>query len=86
MLKFNINLKSHWNAWLAQPIEHATLDLGVMSSSPTLGVEMTLKNKSLLFFSLIRNLPCNFNTPSFFHSPLPPRLHMCILSLFYLCF
>ena len=28
-------------AWLAQLVEHATVDLGVMSSSPTLGVEIT---------------------------------------------
>ena len=25
-------------AWLAQSVEHVTLDLGVMSSSPTLGI------------------------------------------------
>ena len=28
-------------AWMAQLVEHATLDLGVMSSSPTLGIELT---------------------------------------------
>lgn len=27
--------------WLVQPVERATLDLGVLSSSPTLGVEIT---------------------------------------------
>ena len=27
--------------WLAHSVEHATLDLGVVSSSPTLGVEIT---------------------------------------------
>ena len=27
--------------WLAQSVEHATLDLGVVSASPTLGVEIT---------------------------------------------
>ena len=27
--------------WLAQLVKHATLDLGVVSSSPTLGVEIT---------------------------------------------
>ena len=31
-------------AWLAQSEEHVTLDLGVMGSSPTIGVEIT-KNK-----------------------------------------
>ena len=33
-------------AWLAQLVEHATLDLGVVSMSPTLGVEIT-KNQKL---------------------------------------
>ena len=33
-----------WAAWLAQLVEHATPDLGVMSLSPILGVEPTLKN------------------------------------------
>lgn len=32
-------------AWLAQPMELATLDRGVVDSSPTLGVEVILKNK-----------------------------------------
>ena len=27
--------------WLAQPVEHVTLDLWVVSSSPTLGAEIT---------------------------------------------
>ena len=27
--------------WLAQSVKHATLDLGVVSSSPTLGVQIT---------------------------------------------
>ena len=30
-------------AWLAQSVGHVTLDLGVVGSSPTLGVEITLK-------------------------------------------
>lgn len=34
------------DAWLAQPVERATLDPGVMSSNPTLGAELTLKKKS----------------------------------------
>jgi len=33
--------KQKWGAWLAQWVEHVTLDLGVVSSSPTLGVEIT---------------------------------------------
>ena len=31
--------------WLVQSVELATLDLGVLSLSPTLGAEVTLKNK-----------------------------------------
>lgn len=31
--------------WLAQSVEHASLDLGVMRSSPTSGVEITLRKK-----------------------------------------
>ena len=41
--------------WMAQLVEHATLDLGVVSLIPTLGVEITLKKKVptfLLSFSL----------------------------------
>ena len=30
-----------WDAWLAQSVEGVTLDLGAISSSPTLGVEIT---------------------------------------------
>ena len=33
--------------WLAQWGEHVTLDLGVMGSSPTLGIEIPLKNTIL---------------------------------------
>jgi len=32
-------------AWLAESIECATLDLGVVSLSPTLGVDLTLKKR-----------------------------------------
>jgi len=44
------NLELIWKGgtWLAQSVDHATLDLKVMSLSPTLGVEPTLKNKSKL--------------------------------------
>ena len=31
---------------MAQLVEHVTLDLGVVSFSPTLGIEITLKIKS----------------------------------------
>ena len=38
-----INTKKsvHRGIWLAQSEERAALDLGVMSSSPTLGIEIT---------------------------------------------
>ena len=32
-----------WGCWLAQTVEHVTLDLRVVSLSPTLRVEFTLK-------------------------------------------
>ena len=35
--------KSLRGSWLAQSEEHATLDLGVVSSSPTLGIDVTKK-------------------------------------------
>ena len=31
--------------WLAQSVQHVTLDPGVVSSSPTLGIEFTEKKK-----------------------------------------
>ena len=31
--------------WRVQSVEHVTLDLGVVSSSPMLGVEITFKNR-----------------------------------------
>ena len=40
---FNIYTRSLVGDWLAQLVEHPTLDLGVVSSSLTLGVELTLK-------------------------------------------
>ena len=36
-------LKKRSDAWLALPVECATLDLGVVSSSPTSGAEITLE-------------------------------------------
>ena len=48
-LEVFLNIIPPWGAgvggaWSAQSEEHATLDLGVMSSSPMVGVEIT-KNK-----------------------------------------
>ena len=37
----NLNVYLRQNSWLAQPVELASLDLGVISSSPTLGVKIT---------------------------------------------
>lgn len=33
------------NAWLAQSVEHAILDLKVLSSSLRLGIDLTLKKE-----------------------------------------
>ena len=33
--------------WLIQWVQHATLDLRIMSSSPTLGIEPTLEKKKM---------------------------------------
>ena len=30
-----------WGAWLAESVQHVTLDLRVVSSSPRLGMELT---------------------------------------------
>ena len=32
-------------SWLARSVEHVTLDLRVVSSNPTLGVEITIKRQ-----------------------------------------
>ena len=39
-------IKNSRDTWVAQSVEYVTLDLGVMSSSPTLGMEPTLKKKA----------------------------------------
>lgn len=33
--------QNSWGTWLAQPVGRATLDLGVLDSGPTQGVEIT---------------------------------------------
>ena len=40
MLKKLKTKKAKRSAWLAQLVEHVTLDIGVMSLSPTLGAEI----------------------------------------------
>lgn len=40
--KFDKKVKGKWRgAWLTRSVEHETLELGVVSPSPTLDVEMT---------------------------------------------
>ena len=39
--RLGVKLISERGAWLAQLVEHVTLDLGVVSSSPTMGVDIT---------------------------------------------
>ena len=34
----------YWDTWLAQLVEDVTFDLRIVSSSPTLGVEITFKS------------------------------------------
>ena len=40
-------------AWLAQPVEHVTLNLRVLSSSPTSGVEPTSNKKNKNIYILL---------------------------------
>lgn len=42
-LKYNKKKQTSRRTWLAQSVEHMTLHLWVMSSSPTMGVELTFK-------------------------------------------
>lgn len=41
VLQMPLNMKASEAAYLAQPVEHTTLDIGVVGWSPTLGVEIT---------------------------------------------
>lgn len=41
---------SLWDSWLARLVEHPTVDLKVVSSSPTLSVEITLKKVTKIKF------------------------------------
>ena len=41
LIALTLRHKPDWGAWLAQLEEHTPLDLRVVSSSPTLGVEIT---------------------------------------------
>ena len=46
LFPFMLFQKHTRGAYLAQSVEYEALDLRVMSSSPTLSVEFTLKNKT----------------------------------------
>ena len=39
--RVSYNKESEWDAWLAQLVEHETLDFSVLSLSRMLGVEIT---------------------------------------------
>ena len=41
--KTALKIELDWGTWLAQSVEHVTLDLRVVSSCPTLGVKITYK-------------------------------------------
>lgn len=41
-------LVSGWGVWLPQSLEHVTLDIRSVSSSPTLGLALTLIKKKKL--------------------------------------
>ena len=43
-----------WGAWWAQSVEHMTLDLEVMSSSPTLGIEIVFFFLRLFIYLFMR--------------------------------
>ena len=45
LLSFLYIISYRGGTWLAQLVEHATLDLGVVRLSPMLGIDITLKNK-----------------------------------------
>ena len=47
-------------AWLAQPEEHATLDLRVMSPSPTLGIEAYFKREKYVGRAKGFNIICQY--------------------------
>lgn len=52
-----------WSAWLAQLEVHATLYFRAVSSSPTLGVEITFKNVKTDFALLTEMYFFFFNLP-----------------------
>ena len=46
-VNFGFKIMTRWGAWLAQLEEHMTFDLEVISSNPTLNIEITKKEKTL---------------------------------------
>lgn len=45
-----LKFSKHRGTWLVQSVEYEIFDLGVLSSGPTLGVEITLKAKRKITF------------------------------------
>lgn len=62
-------MKRHRGAWLARSVEHVTLAVGLVSSSPVLGVEVTSKNKILKERKDTITLNCLFSSRSLCTSP-----------------
>lgn len=48
----NIKRSSRWDTWLAQSEEHVTVNLGVLSLSPELDVEITKKIINKIFMKI----------------------------------
>lgn len=44
-----LKISTLWGAWLAESAENETLDLRPLSSSLTLGMELTIKEKCISF-------------------------------------
>lgn len=64
--KYDLKLQNLRDAWLVQLVEPVSLDLEVVSLSPMLGVETTLKKKKKTGKNL--RLSTNFFQVHFYHS------------------
>lgn len=53
-IKNNLSFR---DAWLAQSIDHVIFDIGIMSSSPMMGVKFIKKKK---FFKCFKKIILNF--------------------------
>ena len=78
-----------WGSWLAQLVEHVTLDLWVLSLSPMSGVEPTLK-KNLIVLRSLKKLEAYLKSFCFPGSTLDflvtqkPFLHVGIICQFHM--